>query len=165
METWTYDDVKNGLCDPEDVGDERPIERPPQQPEDRPPPLPPLTRQQRKAKLVAIADSILELVHQNPAAALGDSGSTVNKLLDLASRLDEDSEALSIPATDDHQGWMALLRQLTASATGVPTDRQCTPLLLLQLVVSGGCTADLLKAVLVERNPQLAARHGITVTG
>lgn len=159
---WSKTDLASGLCETPMVGQSK--QPTGEQPEDRPPPLP-LTRQQRKAKLQAIADSILELVHQNPSAALGDSGSTVNKLLDLASRLDEDSEALRIPATDDHQGWLALLRQLTACATGVPTDRQCTPLLLLSLVASDALGSDLLKAVLVERNPQLARRHNIAVEG
>jgi len=88
---WTMDDALRGICQLEDVGEERPMEVPPEPPKEEGPPSP-LTRAERALKVQRIIDGVLHAIEANPSAALDDNGSTVNKLIDLASKLD-DTEA------------------------------------------------------------------------
>jgi len=100
MKKWTFEDAANGLCDVDVIGQIRPPAEPPPAPAEPPVPPPPaeppkpLTRLERKAKLQAITDAVLEMAHANPAALLDDNASTINKLIDLAAKLDDKEDAL-----------------------------------------------------------------------
>ena len=88
---WTIEDALEGRCILEDVGDERPIEIPPAPPKP-PAPVEPMTKDQRHAKLQSLTDKLILMAEANPAAFL-DSQSSLNKLLELASRAEDKQEA------------------------------------------------------------------------
>lgn len=95
IEYWTNEDAYAGLCELEQVGDVRDTPRVETlaAPDTGTAAAPPLTRSQRKLKVQSIIDGILQAIAKNPAAALDDNGSTINKLIDLASKFDDKDEA------------------------------------------------------------------------
>jgi hypothetical protein len=92
-DSWTTEDALKGLCELEDVGDPRPIERPaemlPAASQQGATPFVALTKPERKRLTQELADKLLILAHENPAAFLDGAGPQLNKFLDAASRLDE----------------------------------------------------------------------------
>jgi len=106
-----------GLCELEDVGEERPVELPPRLPEPPAEPAAPMTREQRKAKVQRILDDILHAIAANPAGALDDNGSTINKLIDLASKFDDQPEPKRKPVAQ-----MTRMELQRAILTGLTPD-------------------------------------------
>ena len=89
---FSIDDFANGDCKEGQVGKRKDFD-----PTHAPGPMSsPLTRTERRAKLQAVADKIIQYAHDHPEAMLDDNASNVNKLLDLFARMDERDEERTV---------------------------------------------------------------------
>lgn len=107
MEMWTTEDARRGLCQLEDVGEERPIERIPDPPQSEADPAPedfaepaepfrPLSKAERKQLALELMDKILIKAHGDPAAFMEDGSSQLNKFLEWANKADAEDNSANV---------------------------------------------------------------------
>lgn len=133
MDIFTFEDFIAGRCQLQQVGQPKQSAEQPDQPNpDQQPAAPkefkPLTKAERRVKMQNIIDGILHVIEANPAGALDDNGSTINKLLDIASKLEMEDDAPQLADLTarklEQMPTGELLRTLIAPVLALPAEHR-----------------------------------------
>lgn len=107
---WSVEDAMKGLCQIEDIGEDRPIEIPPAatglNANSNLNTLQVLSKDERINLMQQLSDAILQIAVRNPEGFLMNNGAQINKFIEISSKLDAKDDSKTLDPMNFTQGEM-----------------------------------------------------------